>query len=210
MPSSVLAFLTTAELGIVATVVVALAGFYFNALNAKRDRDARADQAAREHEHAERLARSERTYRTRSEAYAEAARVLRMEGLVVWRADAFAYPEGTPYPDLKDPIGEAEWARIMGKVGMHSSGATLEALENVRQRMNSFTLAMTLLRTLQEIAAREQDEADSGRVDRGPDYNPWRAPGLVKAQEDVQECRQDAYEAIDAAEAIMRDELLAV
>jgi hypothetical protein len=210
MPLSIaLAFLSTTEISILATVVVALAGFHFNDRNAKRDREARAAQAAQEHEHAERLARSERTYRTRSEAYAEAARVLRMEGLVVWRADAFAYPEGTPHPDLKDPIGEVEWARIMGKVGVHSSREALEALENVRERMNSFTLAMTVLRTTQDIAAREQEELDSGRVDR-PDYNPWRTPGLVKAQEDVEECRQDAYEAIDAAEAIMREELLAV
>ena len=36
-----IAFMTTAELGIVATVVVAVAGFYFNSVNAKRDREAR-------------------------------------------------------------------------------------------------------------------------------------------------------------------------
>jgi hypothetical protein len=78
----VIAFLTTAELSIVATVVVAVAGFYFNSVSAKRDREARIAQAKLDHDHAERLAFSERTFRARAEAYADAARLLRIQRLV--------------------------------------------------------------------------------------------------------------------------------
>jgi len=112
-------------------------------------------------------------------------------GLVVWRADPWAYWEGEspgeeppgdepPYPDVRDPIGDAEWARIMGKAAVHSSGETLQGLESVRQAMNSLTLAKTLLPSLQRIAMRQQREAESGRVDRGPDFNPSSTPDLVK------------------------------
>lgn len=205
-----LGFLTTAELSILATVVVALAGFAFNALSFDRDRKARAAQAVLEHEHAERLGRSERTFRIRADAYAEAAQLLRIQQLVVWRADPYMHPDEASFPDLKDVIREDEWARIMGRIAVHSSPDALAALEDVRQRMNSLALAMTALRASQRAALREQDEVESGRVDRGPDFNPWRAPGLVKSQEGVEKCRQSAYEAIDAAEAVMRAELLAV
>jgi len=206
----VLAALTTADYAILATVAVAVAGFYFNVRVAKADREARAVQARDEHEHVERLARSERTFRSRADAYAEASRSLWTQRLVVWRVNEFAHPDERKYPDLKDPLGEDEWARIMGRVAVYSSPETLAAIEAVRTRMNSMTLAVVALEAAHRVAVREQEEIDSGRIDRGPDYNPWATPEVREAQAGIEECRQRVYEAIDAAEAVMRDELLAI
>jgi hypothetical protein len=124
--STVLTFLTTAELSILATVVVAIAGFYFN---------------ARMREHAESLAYSERIFRERSETYAEAGRAPYREAVAVWRA-AVAEEGGELKPRV-DAVSDEDWASIFGQIAEHSSDLVLEGIEQVQQAMASLTDART-------------------------------------------------------------------
>ena len=151
--STVLAFLTTAELSILATVVVAIAGFYFNARNADRDRQDRASQAALEREHAESLAYSERIFRVRSETDAEADRALYREAIAVWRA--CVAEEGGEHKPRVDPVSDEDWARIIGQISVHSSDLVLEGIEQVRQAMASVTDARTAYQDTRDRAERD-------------------------------------------------------
>ena len=85
----------------------------------------------------------------------------------------------------------------MGVIAIHSSADVLAALERVRQAMNSLSLAMVPLGTLQQRAMREQEDEDSSR---GPDYNPWARPELRAAQGEVMELRQRCFDEIKTAE----------
>lgn len=185
--STVLAFLTTAELGILATVVVAIAGFYFNARNADRDRQDRANQAALERQHAERLAYSERIFRARSETYAEAGRALYRDSIAAWRAGVAV--EGGELEPHVDPVSD-EWARIFGRIAVHSSDLVLEGIEQVRQAMASLTDARTAY----------QETRD--RVERDPSLEAELEAELLDLTKRVETARDRADNAIDEAEKL--------
>ena len=186
--STVIAFLTTAELSILATVVVAIAGFYFNARNADRDRQDRASQAALEREHAESLAYSERIFRERSETYAEAGRALYREAVAVWRA-AVAEEGGELKPRV-DPVSDEDWVRLFGRISVHSSDLVLEGIEQVRQAMASLTDARTAYQETRE------------RVESDPSLEAELEAELLDLAKRVETACDRADNAIDEAEQL--------
>lgn len=147
---------------------------------AEKERTERRDQAEKERAERRDEARAERIFRVRSDAYAEAAAYLRRERLYVERT----LPVIGPLPDPPEPLDDAEWARVLGRISVHASDDALDALDVVRQRTNAFAGRVMTHHMLEQQAERRGNLAAQ----------------VFEARVAADEPRNEAFEAMDHAE----------
>jgi hypothetical protein len=169
-----------------AVAIVALVGMIVNARTQRREGDHREREADAQRKHALAMARAARFFEARLHAYGEAARMLERIRLDVQRiVPMFVVGEPIPPPGGFD---DAEWESMVATISVASSPQVLAAIDEAHAKFTSFRAAAGTYVSLRRTAIASL--GDSGK--------------------EMEESRAAAYDAIDVAEQMMRDELHAL
>lgn len=138
-----------------------------------------------ERNHARNLSRGARLHEQRLAAYADLSAYLERERISIARIEpVFVVSEPQPPPD---PLSADEWTQIMGRAAVAGSDEVRAAVEHARRQSGDFLGRAVVYRHMNAQHAEGQQLADAGVA--------------------MEQARQEAFGAIDAAQAQMRGEL---
>jgi hypothetical protein len=183
-----------AIIGAVSTPAVAFAGYWFNQNRAEQDRDANrtllqesqhheTELAAQAQSHERRLRQGERAYVDRSTAYRR---------VIEWALRTIQQMQLTEpilrTSDMPEPpasLSEDQWRTMMVEVRLFGSADVSSAMEALREKVDSFSGQLMVLRTYREQGGGQLGES-------------WRG---------LQSDREAAVAAFDHLTDVIRDEL---
>ncbi len=174
--------------GVAATAVVGVTGLVVNRRTQESERESREREADAQREHALQLSRGDRYFVARLDAYREAARMLERVRLFVMRRNPIMVI-GEPVPPPPN-FDDAEWEALRARIVVASSREVLDAIDVGGGAFQTFQAhAMT-------YEALDAQHADPIQV--------------TESRQAMDESRRPAYDALDAAQQVMRDELAAL